>query len=52
VPDLIDRLLGAGRRVVTYRAECEWLDIGRAEDHDQALKAFAERRGQFLPGGG
>jgi NDP-sugar pyrophosphorylase family protein len=52
VPDLIGRLLGAGRRVITYCAECEWLDIGRAEDHEQALKAFAERRGQFLPGGG
>jgi NDP-sugar pyrophosphorylase family protein len=51
IPDLIGRLLGAGRRVVAYRAECEWLDIGRAEDYEQAVKAFAERRGQFLPGG-
>ena len=52
VPELIGRLLEAGRRVVIHRQGCEWLDIGRAEDHEEALRAFAERRGHFLPGDG
>jgi NDP-mannose synthase len=49
VPDLVASLLAAGRPVATHRETCEWLDIGRADDHERALKAFAERRDLFLP---
>jgi len=26
-------LKNAGKKVLTYRSECEWLDIGRVDDY-------------------
>lgn len=49
MPDLVGRLLAAGERVVSYRADCSWLDIGRREDYEQAQEAFVASREAYLP---
>jgi NDP-sugar pyrophosphorylase family protein len=48
IPTLMMRLKAAGKAVHTYRSECEWLDIGRAEDYELAVHAFEERRALYL----
>ena len=48
MPDLLKALRAAGHRVHAYRGECYWLDIGRADDYEHALKVFVERRDEFL----
>ena len=52
MPDLLLRLKAAGEKVIAYDAPCEWLDIGRMDDYEQALEIFERRRGDFLPGNG
>jgi dTDP-glucose pyrophosphorylase len=37
MPELIDRLVGDGRRVVGFPLREYWLDIGRPADYEQAL---------------
>jgi dTDP-glucose pyrophosphorylase len=37
MPQLIERLVGAGRRVVGFPLREYWLDIGRLADYEQAL---------------
>jgi NDP-sugar pyrophosphorylase family protein len=48
-PDLVLRLLRAGKKVGTYRNEADWLDLGRPEDFQRANDLFAERSQEFLP---
>jgi NDP-sugar pyrophosphorylase family protein len=48
-PDLVLRLLRAGRKVATYRNEADWLDLGRPEDFQRATDLFTERPQAFLP---
>lgn len=48
-PDLIHRLLRAGRPVQSYLFDGYWLDIGRPDDYEQAIEEFARLREQFLP---
>ena len=33
---------------MTFRAECEWLDIGRPDDYEQAVAEFERSRGKYL----
>jgi len=40
IPTLMMNLKNAGKKVLTYRSECEWLDIGRVDDYEQALNLF------------
>ncbi len=49
IPDLIIRMVAGGERVSTYREECRWLDIGRAEDYQAATETFVKYRKEFLP---
>lgn len=37
MPELIERLIGDGRRVVGFPLREYWLDIGRLDDYEQAL---------------
>jgi len=37
MPDMLNTMLSAGCRVHAYRADCDWLDIGRPEDYARAL---------------
>lgn len=51
MPDLLMRLVQAGHRVGTFRADCSWLDIGRMDDYQTAVELFEQRRDDFLPPG-
>ena len=44
--DLRDR----GVPIFCYPGNCEWLDIGRASDYEEATRLFEEGRERFLPG--
>ena len=50
IPTLMMRLKEAGRRVRTYRSECEWLDIGRPDDYERAVEEFEKCRSKYLTG--
>lgn len=49
-PELVLRLLKAGKKVVAYPCEDYWLDIGRHDDYAQAQEEFARQRHLLLPG--
>jgi NDP-mannose synthase len=49
LPDLVLRLLDAGRQVGSYLYDGYWLDIGRHEDYEKALIEFEQLRPMFLP---
>ena len=48
MPTLMMNLRNAGKTVLTYRSNCEWLDIGRADDYEMATKAFERSRDKYL----
>jgi NDP-sugar pyrophosphorylase family protein len=48
-PDLVLRLLRAGKKAVAFRNNARWLDLGRHEDFLQAAELFQERSHAFLP---
>jgi NDP-sugar pyrophosphorylase family protein len=48
-PDLVHKLLDAGRKVVGYPFEGYWMDLGNPEDYAQANIDFERMRTQFLP---
>jgi len=33
---------------MAYRSDCEWLDIGRVDDYEMAIKVFEQARGKYL----
>ena len=41
IPDLMKLLSQQGRRVFCYQESCEWLDIGRVDDYENAQRLFA-----------
>jgi NDP-sugar pyrophosphorylase family protein len=47
-PDLIQRLLAAGRPVATYPFAGRWLDIGRPDDFTSAQTELARHRRRYL----
>jgi nucleoside-diphosphate-sugar epimerase/dTDP-glucose pyrophosphorylase len=49
-PDLILRLLERGEVVRGWRPRAYWLDIGRHEDHERAVREFERNRSRFIPG--
>jgi NDP-sugar pyrophosphorylase family protein len=48
IPTLMMNLKNAGKRVMTFRSECEWLDIGRPDDYEQAVELFEKSRHKYL----
>jgi NDP-mannose synthase len=48
-PELVGRLLDQGERVLAYRSDCYWLDIGRREDFELANTEFPKLRALLLP---
>jgi len=48
IPTLMLNLKKAGKQVLTYRSDCEWLDIGRPDDYEQAAKLFEESKHRYL----
>lgn len=49
-PELINILIQKQQRVVSYKTSAYWLDIGRREDYNMAVKQFEEQIENFLPG--
>ena len=48
MPDLVGRVHEAGGRVVCYREDCFWLDIGRMDDYERAQEQFEQNAAMFL----
>lgn len=48
IPTLMMNLKKAGRDVLTFRSECEWLDIGRPDDYEKAIEEFERSRKKYL----
>lgn len=51
IPQLVGRIKERGGRVVCYRSDCYWLDIGRPDDYARAQEEFERDRSVFLPDG-
>jgi NDP-sugar pyrophosphorylase family protein len=51
LPDLVKRLLAARESVLAYPHSGYWLDIGRHEDYQEAVREFEAHRAEFLPEG-
>ena len=49
IPDLLTALIGAGRTVACYEADCYWQDIGRLEDYEKATRDFQADSQRFMP---
>jgi NDP-sugar pyrophosphorylase family protein len=52
MPQLLNRMIGAGLRVLSYQPACTWLDIGRPEDYARAQELIAQRPATVTPGVG
>lgn len=48
IPTLMMNLRDAGKIVMTYRSNCEWLDIGRLDDYEAAIEIFEQSRDKYL----
>jgi NDP-sugar pyrophosphorylase family protein len=48
LPDLVLRLLDAGRPVGSYLYDGYWLDIGRHDDYEKAIVEFEQLRPMFM----
>lgn len=48
MPTLMMKLKNAGNTVRTYKSDCEWLDIGRADDYEKAILSFEKARDKYL----
>ena len=49
-PELVKSLIEAGEKVVGYRFDGYWQDLGRPDDYESASQDFDSMRSQFLPG--
>jgi len=48
IPTLMTSLKKDGRKVMTFRGDCEWLDIGRPDDYEQAVIDFKHNSAKYL----
>jgi NDP-sugar pyrophosphorylase family protein len=48
MPTLMMKLKSEGKLVLTYRSDCEWLDIGRTDDYEVAIEAFNRSPDKYL----
>lgn len=49
-PELVKKLIEVGEKVVGYRFDGYWQDLGRPDDYERAAQDFDSMRSQFLPG--
>jgi NDP-sugar pyrophosphorylase family protein len=47
-PDLVLALVAAGKKVLAYPNDAEWLDLGRPEDLQEATRRLAAREADFI----
>lgn len=48
MPTLMMNLKKAGKKILTFRSDCEWLDIGRPDDYEQAVTKFEQSKENYL----
>jgi NDP-sugar pyrophosphorylase family protein len=48
-PDLIKTLIREGETVVSFPFSGYWLDMGRPDDYERAVRDFDARKADFLP---
>lgn len=48
MPDLMLAIKGSGKKVLCYRTDCYWQDIGRFEDYQKASDDFTAEPGRFF----
>ena len=48
IPTLMVNLKNAGRKVLTFQSDCDWLDVGRPDDYEQAVAEFERSRDKYL----
>lgn len=48
-PTLVLQLRDAGRKVMTWKTDATWLDLGRPEDLQAATELFIEKQSTFMP---
>lgn len=51
MPELLLAMKRAGKRILCYRRDCYWQDIGRFDDYQKASEDFARDPARFLPDG-
>lgn len=49
LPDLVKELMASKEKVMAYKHEGYWLDIGRHDDYQEAVREFEAHRDEFLP---
>ena len=47
-PDLVQRLLKDGRKVLAYESDAYWMDIGRPDDYQKANEEFPNMEKTFF----
>lgn len=48
-PDLVKTLLAEGKKVQVFMTDTYWLDIGRHDDYENAVRSFEKMKGELLP---
>lgn len=48
LPDLVLKLIAAGRQVCAFPTDCQWLDIGRPDDYARAQELYEEKADSFV----
>ena len=48
IPTLIMSLKKAGKSVLSFKSDCEWLDIGRPDDYEKAVEEFEKEKKKYL----
>ncbi len=48
IPTLMMNLKNSGKTIKTFRSECEWLDIGRPDDYEEAIDLFEKSKQKYL----
>lgn len=48
IPTLMMALKDGGKKVSTFRQDCEWLDIGRPDDYENAIELFEQNKSKYL----
>ena len=49
LPDLALRLVEAGELVQAWHSDAYWVDLGRSEDYETAIREFEQMRDRLLP---
>lgn len=51
MPELILRLKKENKKIMCFKGDYYWLDIGRIEDYETAIDIFNAKKKEFLPNG-